>query len=237
MQLFYIPEVLSEIVSLSEEESQHCKKVLRLREGSPLSLTDGKGNLYKGEIIDTSGKQCDVQIKETIAEFGKRNFYLHVAIAPTKNIDRLEWFLEKSVEMGVDEITPILCEHSERTVVKSERLQKIIVSAMKQSLKAYLPKLNELTPLNKFIQQPFSGKKMIAYCNDDHRNHISEVCQKKENALILIGPEGDFSEKEIQLALSNNYLPVSLGESRLRTETAGVASVFFVNFINQMKRA
>ena len=235
MQLFYIPEVLSDIVSLSEEESAHCKKVLRLREGSLLSLTDGNGNLYKGEIIDTSGKHCDVQIKETITAFGKREFYLHVAIAPTKNIDRMEWFLEKSVEMGIDEITPIACEHSKRTVIKHERLQKIIVSAMKQSLKTYLPKLNEMTSFENVIKQPFAGKKMIAYCNDEHRNHLSEVYHKKDDALILIGPEGDFSEKEIQLALDNKYNPVSLGESRLRTETAGVASVFFINFINQTK--
>ena len=233
MQLFYTPEIVSDIIFLTDEESAHCRKVLRLKEGSPLSLTDGKGNLYRGEIIDISGKQCSVQIVETIPNYGKHDFYLHIAIAPTKNIDRLEWFLEKAVEIGVDEITPVLCDHSERTIIKPERLEKILIAAMKQSLKTYLPKLNAITPFNNLMNIPFTGKKMIAYCNDEHRIPFQSTYTKGDNALVSIGPEGDFSEPEIAKALASGFVPVTLGNTRLRTETAGVVAVAYANFINQ----
>ena len=232
MHLFYTPDIKGDSYILNEEESRHCLKVLRLSIGDTIYLTDGKGNLHTAKLSSQRCKNCEVNIIETKKEHEKRDFYLHIAIAPTKNMDRLEWFLEKATEIGIDEITPLSCERSERSIIKTERLNKIIVSAVKQSLKAYHPKLNELTKFNDFIKLPFKGKKFIAHCENMEKKMLQQELKSKENALILIGPEGDFSMKEITASQGQNYTPISLGKSRLRTETAALVACSGVNFIN-----
>ncbi len=233
MQLFYTPNIQSSIYCFDKEESAHCVRVLRLKPGNEIHLTDGKGNLYLAKILNTDIKNCSVEIIETFAEYGKRDFNLHIAIAPTKNIERFEWFLEKSTEIGIDIITPLICEHSERKVVKSERLNKIITSAVKQSIKTYHPILEDAIKFNNFIVKNYNSNKYIAHCENDLKVALQSIYKKNENALILIGPEGDFSSNEIKKALENNYLPISLGNSRLRTETAGIVACHSINFLNE----
>jgi len=234
MQLFYTPDINSETYNLDKEESTHCVRVLRLKEGSQIHLTDGRGNLYKAQLLNADAKACVVEIIETIKDFGKRDFYLHIAIAPTKNIDRFEWFLEKATEIGIDEITPVFCEHSERNIIKPERLQKIITAAVKQSLKAYHPILNEALKFNQFIKTAYDGQKFIAHCEEEKKTALQFCYKKTENAIILIGPEGDFSVAEIKKAIENNYQPISLGNSRLRTETAGILACHTINLLNEL---
>ncbi|MDR0970980.1 MAG: 16S rRNA (uracil(1498)-N(3))-methyltransferase [Bacteroidales bacterium] len=234
MHLFYCQqEVSSQLYSLDREESNHCIKVLRLKQGDFIHITDGRGTLYKCQIEDASSKNCVVKVVDTIKEFEKRDYYIHIAIAPTKNINRLEWFLEKATEIGIDEITPIYCHNSERDSLKTERLDKIIVSAMKQSLKAYIPKLNELTPVETLIENAKEEKKLICYCQDEDRKLIKDTYKPKQSVLILIGPEGDFIPKEVNKALSCGFEKISLGKERLRTETAGVYSAMAIHIINQ----
>jgi len=227
MQLFYLENPENEII-LSTEESKHATKVLRKKEGDILNFTDGKGNFYKAEITVADSRKCRLQIISSEQKPKQHNYHLHIAIAPTKNMDRFEWFLEKATEIGIDEITPIICSHSERKVIKTERGNKILLSAMKQSLKYHLPKLNEAISLNDFLKQEFEGTKYIAHCEDGEKNELKTV-SKAEKTLILIGPEGDFSPKEIELALQNQFKAVSLGTSRLRTETAGIVAVHTIN--------
>lgn len=233
MQLFYVPNSSGAEVILDETESKHAVKVLRLSAGDKVQLIDGKGGFYEAEIADPHPKKCRLSITKTILEFGKKNFHLHIAIAPTKNTDRLEWFLEKATEIGIDEITPLLTEHSERKVLKTERLEKILVSAMKQSLKAYLPKLNELTPFHEFIKQAKETHRFIAHCEDGEKPHLKNRVQAKTDCLVLIGPEGDFSPEEISLAKEQGFTEISLGTARLRTETAGIAACHIVNLANE----
>lgn len=234
MHLFYIPNIKEKEFVLDEQESKHCVRVLRLKVGTQLHLSDGEGTLYKAEIVDANPKACKLELIETLTEYGKRSYYLHVAIAPTKNIDRFEWFLEKATEIGIDEITPILCDHSERKQIKHERLERVVVSAMKQSLKAYKPQLNNLMSYKDFMQQASSSieQRYIAHCDGGEKSLIKNLYKPKESVLILIGPEGDFSPEEVEIALKNSYKPVSLGDSRLRTETAGVVAVANVSFLN-----
>jgi len=232
MHLFYTPDISGNEYYLSEEESKHCTKVLRLKENDIVYLVDGNGGFYKAAISAISGKKCLLRIEETQEEFGKRNYRIHIAIAPTKNIDRIEWFVEKATEIGIDEITPIICQRSERRVVKTDRLEKIAVSAMKQSIKAYLPKINEAQTFNNFVKQNNASFKCIAHCLPENKQEFKALIKSQNDILILIGPEGDFTSHEIELALKNNYLPVSLGESRLRTETAGIAACVSVQIIN-----
>lgn len=233
MQLFYIPGLESDKYILSFEESKHCIKVLRLKKGDVVYLTDGKGNLYKTQITIPDPKKCEVQILESFSEYGKKEFYLHLAIAPTKNIKRTEWFLEKCTEIGVDEFTFIDCRFSERSIIKQDRFQRVVIAALKQSTKAYLPKINGLVNFNDFIGKNIKGKKYIAICDEQRKSHLKDLYCKGENATILIGPEGDYSEEEKELALKNSFQPVSLGESRLRTETAGIVACHTINLINE----
>lgn len=235
MHLFYTPHIETnpEAYLLSEEESKHCIRVLRLQAGDEVILIDGKGGWYTGEIIDPHPKRTSVKILSIQHNFNQRNHYLHIAIAPTKNIERMEWFLEKATEMGIDEITPILCAHSERKDLKTERLSKRITAAMKQSLKAYHPQLNEMTPFNDFIQRADLGQKFMAHCMDNEKIELSSVINRRATSTILIGPEGDFSPKELEKAIQNDFIPISLGEARLRTETAALAACFEVNFLNR----
>ena len=235
MQLFYnnLLDKNSKEILFDKIESKHIIRVLRKKENDILDITNGNGSLFKAKITLANDKRCIAEIIQVKEKEKLWDYYLHIAIAPTKNNDRLEWFLEKATEIGIDEITPIICQNSERKFVKQERLEKIIQSAMKQSLKFTLPKLNEPIKFNDFIDQDFNGKKCIAHCEDDEKTLLKTLVNTKEKITILIGPEGDFSTQEIKKALSKKFIPISLGESRLRTETAGLVAVQTVAIINQ----
>jgi len=235
MHLFYTPDINSEIYTLEEQESKHCIRVLRLKTGDEITLTDGIGNMYFTKIIDDHPKRCKVQVVEVEKEYGKRLFKIHIAVAPTKNIARTEWFIEKATEIGIDEITPLICEHSERKTTKTERLAKVVTSAVKQSLKAYHPVINDSVEFKKFITQEFDGEKFIAYCSDEYRDSLKNIYRKGKDALVLIGPEGDFSPAEVDLAIKHGFKPVSLGSSRLRTETAALFACCVVNLRNDIQ--
>jgi len=235
MNLFYTPDIEPSHPQyfLSEEESKHAVRVLRLNVGDQVQLIDGRGGLYTAEIKNAHPKRTILQITNVVTDFNKRNHYLHIAIAPTKNIERLEWFLEKATEIGIDEISLIICQRSERKEAKVDRLNKIITSAIKQSLKAYHPILNEPEPLSKLLSRNFDGQKFIAHCEEGDKTSLKQDISLNGKYLILIGPEGDFSPKEIEDALQNDYKAITLGKSRLRTETAALEACFEVNFLNR----
>lgn len=208
--------------------------MLRLGTGAHVYLIDGIGGLYKAEIVEERKKQVQLKVIEAEHEYNKRSHHLHIAIAPTKNIDRLEWFLEKATEIGIEEITPVICDRSERKIVKEDRLYKVITAAVKQSLQAYHPVLNPQTTLSAFLKQRSDAVKMIAHCVDNApRQFITEVIKPQQHYTILIGPEGDFTPSEIEMALQNDYKPLTLGNTRLRTETAALAACFEVNYLNR----
>lgn len=221
MHRFFVPDISSDqkVIILPEEESKHATKVLRLKEGDTIELINGKGDLFTCELLLT-GKRAEVKVLQHLFETPDKQT-IHIAIAPTKNIDRLEWFLEKATEIGVDEVSLILCENSERKIVKMERLEKILVSATKQSKRLYKPILHDLLPFKTFIEQIENGG-FIAHCEENMSRPELRQHPIPENFLMLIGPEGDFSSGEIELALTKNFQPVTLGKNRLRTETAGV---------------
>lgn len=231
MHLFYTPDIATTL-ELPQDEAAHAIRVLRLAEGSEVMLTDGKGSFYRAEIDMISGKRCYVRIVETITPDPLWRGHLHLAMAPTKNMDRIEWFAEKATEIGFDELTFLDCRFSERRVVKTERVEKILVSAMKQSLKPTLPVLNGMTPFDKFVSQPFEGQKFIAHCYEGEKEALLQALQPGENALVLIGPEGDFSPEEVQKAMTYGFRPITLGRSRLRTETAALVAVHMMNIVN-----
>lgn len=236
MQLFYAPDIDfdSDCYTLSEEESRHCVRVLRLRVGDSLYVTDGEGTLCRAEIVEISPKNCTLSLRERTEAFEKRNYRLCVAMAPTKNTDRLEWFVEKATEIGIDRIVPLLTEHGERRVLKTDRLMRVATGAVKQSLKAYHPQIDELTSFRQVVEeQSFEGLKFIAYCGEEVKRTPLKACVRPgEDVLVLIGPEGDFSPEEVAMARRNGFIPVSLGRSRLRTETAGVVAVHTVALLN-----
>ena len=234
MHIFYTPDITHDTYTLNEEESKHCVRVLRLSVGTVVNLVDGKGGFYTAEIISDNPKKVSLSILKVETEFHKRNHYLHIAVAPTKNIDRMEWFLEKATELGIDEVTPIITDRSERRIVKEDRLNKVITSAVKQSIKAYHPKLNEAISYNAFLNLPFEGNKLIAHCIDENdKKYISELVAPHQKYLILIGPEGDFSPEEVNLALNKGFKPLTLGDNRLRTETAALSVCFEINYLNR----
>lgn len=233
MQIFYAPGITGSRYVLDEKESRHCVKVIRLKKGSPVRLIDGKGNLYEGIISDPDPSACVIAVEKVITGFEKRPYRLHIAMSLLKNPERFEWFVEKSVEIGIDEITPLLCERTEKKGIRSERLKGIIVSAMKQSLKASLTHLNEPETFSSMVSKKYEGIRLIAHCDlSAARTSIREQYTRGSNALVLIGPEGDFTGGEIEEALSAGFRPVHLGESRLRTETAGIAACHSIYFIN-----
>src|SRR5690554_2305171 len=237
MQLFYnpnIPETAEEVL-FEKEESRHIVKVLRMKEGDSLTLTNGRGFFFNAEITQANAKGCIAKIlskdyREPLP------YKLHLVVAPTKLNDRYEWFLEKATEIGVSEITPIICDHSERKVIKAERYEKILQSAMKQSLKAYLPVLNPAVSFKDFIQANNNTDtlRFIAHCEETDKKSLKSLILPKKNITILIGPEGDFSSEEIDLAIKSGFTPVALGESRLRTETAAVVACHSVAFVNEV---
>ena len=230
MQLFFTENTKKEFL-LSKEESKHITKVLRKNVGDKINFTDGKGNLLVSEIIISDRRNTQVKVIEKISKKKQHNYHLHIAISPTKNMDRFEWFLEKSCEIGIDEITPIICERSERRNLRQDRCKRILISAMKQSLKYQIPKLNNAINLSDFICKKREENKFIAHCNEGVKIELSKEKIEGE-ILILIGPEGDFTSKEIEKAEKNNFNPISLGTSRLRTETAGIVAVHTINLIS-----
>lgn len=231
MHVFYTPDI-DICLELPEEEAGHCLRVLRLGVGDEVMLTDGKGCFYKAVISAATGKRCQVKVVEKIEQEKFWKGHLHLAMAPTKNMDRIEWFAEKATEIGFDELSFLNCRFSERKVVKTERIEKIVVSAMKQSLKARKPIVNEMTDFAKFMQRDFQGQKFIAHCYEGEKPLLKEVLKPGEDALVLIGPEGDFSPEEVQKAEALGFQPISLGKSRLRTETAALVAVHMMNLFN-----
>lgn len=232
MHVFYTPDIKAK-AELPEEEAQHCIRVLRLTVGDRIVLTDGKGYFYEAEISAVAGKRCLVNIIEETEQPPLWECHLHIAMAPTKNMDRNEWFAEKATEIGFDELTFLNCRFSERKVIKTERVEKILVSAIKQSLKARLPILNGMLDFDKFITKEFKGQKFIAHCYEGEKPLLKDVLHKGEDALVLIGPEGDFSPEEVDKALADGFVPISLGKSRLRTETAALVACHTLNLMNQ----
>lgn len=233
MIIFYHPDLQS-CPELPEEESGHAVRVLRHTEGDTLTVVDGQGNFYETHITAAHPKHCQVAIDKVTPE-AHWPYGVELAVAPTKNLDRIEWMLEKAVEMGLDRLTPLRCRFSERKELKTERLTKIAVSAMKQSLKATLPAIDEMTDIKKFLEEPFDGQKFIAHCmKDSPRQLLSHEVKPGAAVRVLIGPEGDFSEEEVRLAIDHGYVPVSLGEQRLRTETAALAAVHTIHVINEL---
>lgn len=235
MQLFYHADLQESSTDFSFDkiESRHIIRVLRKKEGDILYITNGKSFLFKGKINTANEKKCQVQIIAVRKVEEHRDYKIQMAIAPTKSNDRLEWFLEKSTEIGIDDIYPIICSHSERKVIKLPRLQKVVLSAMKQSLQYKLPMLHDPIKVKDFITQDFDGLKCIAHCEETAKQHLKTVLKPHTNIRILIGPEGDFTPEEIALALQNGFIPVSLGATRLRTETAGIAAVHTVALVNE----
>lgn len=232
MQLFYSPDVSGEFYEFPEEESRHIVKVLRLKKGDMVNITDGKGNIFSGEITEADQKHCKVNIQSRQTNVGKRGFGVHIAIAPTKNIKRFEWFLEKSTEIGIDRITPLKCKHSERDQIRRDRLERVISAAMKQSLKAYHPVLEEMKDFQTYIEEEIDSNKYIAMSDDTPKPHLKNIVPKGQDVSIIIGPEGDFHEKEKEEAIKMGFQAVSIGESRLRTETAGVVACHIVHLLN-----
>ena len=223
MALFYVPDI-TERWELSEEEAAHALRVLRLSAGAELDITDGKGMLYKARISSVVGKHCYVEAIEALPMPKNWKGSIHIAIAPTKNMDRIEWLAEKATEIGLDEIAFLNCRFSERKVVKTDRVERIAVSAMKQSLKYRKPLVGDMVDFKKFIAEERAGAKFIAHCHDSERVLLKDVLVTGEDATVLIGPEGDFSPEEVDLAIKAGYRPVSLGSSRLRTETAALVA-------------
>lgn len=233
MHLFYTPDITLPDYTLSEEESKHAIRVLRLQLHDEVILVDGKGGKHTAQITDVNPKKTILQITHSQQEFGKRNHYLHIAVAPTKNIERLEWFLEKATELGIDTITPIICDRSERKEVKTDRLNKIITSAVKQSIKAYHPLLNEAIFFKQFIEPGLEGAGFVAHCMEGEKPLLAQLIKPQGHYTILIGPEGDFTPQELTLAQATGYTGISLGEARLRTETAALAACFEINMLNR----
>lgn len=235
MQLFYNPDITPGTTTFlfDKEESRHIVKVLRKKEGDVIQITNGRGYLFTSEITFANEKKCEVAITNE-QFFEPMPYTLHLAVAPTKLNDRYEWFLEKAVEIGVTEITPIICDHSERNNFKADRFEKILQSAMKQSLQYYLPLLHEPVPFGTFVNNKKEGLLFIAHCEETEKKLLKHALQPQQEIILLIGPEGDFSTKEITTALSLGYVPVSLGNTRLRTETAAIVAAHSVAFVNEV---
>jgi 16S rRNA (uracil1498-N3)-methyltransferase len=232
MPVFYTRQIDSSHAVLDEEESRHAIRVLRKSAGDPMEIVDGKGNLYRGNISVPDPRACQIAINDVTTGHLRRDYYLHIAIAPTKSSDRFEWFLEKATEIGVDEISPVICERSERNRIRYERSQKILITAMKQCGRALLPKLNREIRLGDFLDQTTAENKLIAHCEASADQRISTELNSGRDWIILIGPEGDFTPGEIQAALRNEYREISLGEVVYRTETAGIMVCHTVNLFH-----
>jgi 16S rRNA (uracil1498-N3)-methyltransferase len=236
MHYFYTPHIEGNRAVLDEEEAAHCAQVLRMKAGDPIHFVDGKGHWYEGILAESHKKKCVIDIQKSRAEVLPHQVQIHIAIAPTKNMDRMEWFLEKATEIGIHRITPIICQRSERKIIRLDRLEKILVAAMKQSLKATLPILEEAQPFGSWIKnltiQP-QTLAYIAYCNETERIPLQTTYEAGKNVILLIGPEGDFHPNEVTVAKAAGFTGVSLGPSRLRTETAGIVGCHILNLMNE----
>ncbi|MDR2118754.1 MAG: 16S rRNA (uracil(1498)-N(3))-methyltransferase [Tannerellaceae bacterium] len=234
MQIFYTPDIV-ERPELPEDEAHHALRVLRLREGDELLLTDGRGFFYRAVLLAPRPRQCAVRVLERYAQPPLRSFHLHIAVAPTKQMERMGWFCEKATEIGLDAITFLHCRFSERHDIQTSRLEKILTAAMKQSGKALRPVLSRgMAPFSTFIRQPFAGNKYIAHCRGNEKPLLAQIYPRGSDALILTGPEGDFSPEEIDEALALGFQPISLGQSRLRTETAALAACHTLHVLNSI---
>jgi 16S rRNA (uracil1498-N3)-methyltransferase len=231
VNLFYQPLLEEGVHYLDDEESRHCIKVLRKQPGDLIRITDGKGFFYDATITKADPRKCTFEIRQKFKE-KETPFVIHIAIAPTKNADRLEWFVEKTVEIGIDKITLLNCRNSERTFTKTDRLKKVAISAMKQSVKARVPVIQEITPFSPFVASCTEEEKFIAFVDFDNAHHLKAVAPPGKTYLVLIGPEGDFADEELALATANGFRKISLGNSRLRTETAGMVACHILNLIN-----
>ena len=232
MNLFYAPNIDS-VTQLPEDESLHITRVLRLKKEDSITITDGKGFFYSATITDIRAGHCQVSVTKRWSQKTPRNYMVHIAVAPTKNADRMEWFVEKATEIGIDTITCLRCRHSERNGIKLQRLYKTAISAIKQSQQAFLPQINEMTEFHEFISSHRKGYKMIAHYPDGCKQLIKDIYTPDSDALIMIGPEGGFSPDELNAALAAGFVPVSLGDSRLRTETAALAACHTIHLLNQ----
>jgi 16S rRNA (uracil1498-N3)-methyltransferase len=235
MNVFYLPDAQIGTISFPEEESKHIVKVLRMKEGDGFCVTDGNGSLYDAELIDAHPKRAMANLSNQRNGYDIRDFKVSIAIAPTKLNERTEWFLEKATEIGIDEVKLFSSYHSERRVANVDRFKKIVISAMKQSVKSKMPIVEDMVSFDKLVKQNYEGQKFIAWIDDNVKEQLCDLYKKGENALILIGPEGDFSKEEVALAKEYGFIPVSLGEARLRTETAAVVACHTIQLINQMK--
>lgn len=234
MQLFYNPNIVSQSkeILFDKEESKHISKVLRKHSGDHLQITNGKGELFTCELTLSTTNKCIAKIIQTESK-EKRPYTIHLAVAPTKMNDRYEWFLEKATEIGIDKITPIICDHSERTSIKEERFERVLIAAMKQSLQFHKPTLNSVQTFKEFIDTNTTSQRFIAHCEETQKASFKSLIQPNKDIVILIGPEGDFSPKEIELALENDFLPVTLGSTRLRTETAAIVACHSIVLVNE----
>jgi 16S rRNA (uracil1498-N3)-methyltransferase len=235
MQLFYATRQDKDHITLDSSESAHCVKVLRLVTNDLIHVTDGQGRIYKARITHPDKYACVAKINEVSEISRERSYILHIAIAPTRNIERFEWFLEKATEIGVDRITPLLCHNSERRILKEDRLRKVMISAMKQSLRAWLPEICPFTGFSSFLNQPFTGSRFIATGLAPPGSHLAGLCGNETDCVVLIGPEGDFADNEMEMAERSGFIPVSLGPHRLRTETAGVVACHTINLVNSLR--
>ena len=235
MNVFFLPDAQLGTISFPEEESKHIVKVLRMKEGDRFCVTNGNGSLFDAELIDAHPKRAAADLSNQRSGYDIKDFKVTIAIAPTKLNERTEWFLEKATEIGIDEVKLFSSYHSERRVANVERFKKIVVAAMKQSVKSKMPVVEEMVSFDKLVKQSYDGQKFIAWIDDDVKEQLCDLYKKGENAIVLIGPEGDFSKEEVELAKQNGFVPVSLGEARLRTETAAVVACHTIQLINQMK--
>jgi 16S rRNA (uracil1498-N3)-methyltransferase len=232
MHLFFREDISPNIIEFDRDESKHIIKVLRLHKGSIIQITDGNGNIAEAVITDDSVQHCSAEIRHREKKESERDYHLCIAIAPTKNHDRFEWFVEKATEIGVDEIVPLVCEHSERKTVKHERLKNIAVAALKQSQHIFLPQISEPVEFSEFIETKKSEQKFICTL-ESSQGHLKNLYKPFSDALVLVGPEGDFTKEEVNSAAKNGFTAVSLGSSRLRTETAGMVACSIINFASQ----
>ena len=235
MNVFFLSDAKLGMISLPEEESKHCVKVLRMKEGDRFCVSNGKGSLFDAELLDANPKKAVASLYNEYAGYDNKDFVLEIAIAPTKSNDRTEWFLEKATEIGIDKVKLFASCHSERKVANVDRFRKVMIAALKQLIKSKLPLIEDVVSLETLVKQPFDGKKYIAYISENVTEQLCDIYKKGDNVLILIGPEGDFSPKEVRVAMDYGFIPVSLGHARLRTETAALVACHTVQLINQMK--
>ena len=231
MELFFDPQFTGKGL-LCEPESKHCINVLRHKLGDEITIANGKGYYYTGRIISAHPKRCEIE-NISSKKYDESNYKIHLAVAPTKSIDRFEWLIEKAMELGISEITPLLCHHSERKKIRTDRIERVVIAAMKQSLKAYLPTINELTPFDKFVKNNKTKNCFIAHCYNSKKTPLKQAYKVNTDTILCIGPEGDFSEAEVKAATESGFTPVSLGMSRLRTETAGVIACHTIHLLNE----